>query len=229
MTFQYLIDRTTAVFATLDCQPISMPGKFAKAERLEQEGALTIANHFFQVAQFGQLRIAHTYAPKINILAVFFFPGHRYQLPVYSMEFVVLGQMPIIALMDMKCLLQPMSISNHVVDLMASAHSGLLEYGQAMRLPPWFDECRSGHEIYCKPREIAEYAALGEIHLKLVDGLATLFQQAGLYDEEHAALHKAQLESYKKHHSINSPGTRLMNRSFGADWTSQYLADYLFF
>jgi Ferredoxin-dependent bilin reductase len=228
MVFQTLIEKTVAVFDGLTCQQLELPEQFSKIERHEQDGVLTIENHFFQIGDVGQLRIAHTHAPKINIMAVFFFPEYTYQLPVYSMEFVLLGQKPIIALIDTVCLIQPMTISTVVKAFMDLAHTNYLEFSQGEALPQWFDECRSGQEFFIRPREISEFSALGEIHLTLVGHLSKLFQNAEIFDKKTAALHKTHLKNYKHHHKINSPGTRLMNRSFGEEWTNEYVTAYLF-
>lgn len=228
MVFKALIEKTVAAFAEFPCLQIGLPEQFAKIERLEQDGVLTIENHFFQVANFGQLRITHTHAPKINIIAVFFFPEYCCQLPVYSMEFVMLGQKPIIALMDAVCLIQSMPISATVKDVMASAHLHHPEFSEGEALPQWFDECRSGQEFFIRPRELDEFSTLAEMHMSIIENLTELFQGTKMFDKDNAELHKTHLESYKHHHKINSPGIRLMNRSFGEAWTNEYLSAYLF-
>lgn len=228
MLFQNLIEKTSAVFGEFSCRPIELPHQFSKIERSEQDGVLAIENYFFQVADIGQLRIAHTYAPKINVIAVFFFPECRFKLPVYSMEFVILGQKPIVALMDVVCLSEPMPISDVVKDILATAHLKYPQFSQVEELPQWFQACRSGHEFFYRPHEISEFITLGEVHLSLIENLVKLVHQAEVFDNDQTKLHKARLEQYKKHHEINSPGTRLMNRSFGEEWTNEYLANYLF-
>lgn len=228
MLFQNLIEKTATVFGEFSCRPIELPHQFSKIERNEQDGALAIENYFFQIADMGQLRIAHTYAPKINVIAVFFFPEWLFKLPVYSMEFVILGQKPIVALMDTVCLLESMPNSGVVKDILASAHLKYPEFSQVEELPQWFQECRSGHEFFYRPHDINEFLALGEVHLSLIKSLVTLFNEAEVFDKDQAELHKARLEQYKKHHEINSPGIRLMNRSFGEKWTNRYLANHLF-
>ncbi|MEQ1543448.1 hypothetical protein [Methyloglobulus sp.] len=228
MSFQYVIKKTEAQFTAFPCQPIDLPQRFSKIERKEQDGVLTLENHFFRVGDVGQLRIAYTHAPKINIIAVFFFPQCRCQLPVYSMEFVMLGQKPIIALMDMVCLIQHMPISTIVKDFMDSAHSAYPEFNQEEVFPQWFEECRSGDEFFIRPRDMSEFSMLGKIHALLIENLAKLFQHVEIFDKDTTTLHKTYLDDYKKHHKINSPGLRLMNRSFGESWTEEYLTAYLF-
>ena len=226
--FGSLTEKTAAVFEAFPCQPVNLPCRFSKIERTEQDGILTLENHFFQIAGYGQLRIAHTHAPKINIIAVFFFPEYCCQLPVYSMEFVMLGQKPIIALMDTVCLVEPMPISKATKSFMAKAHADYSEFNKLEELPQWFKECRSGDEFFYRPLDAKEFLRLGEIHLSLIKNLTKLFQAVKPFDEVHGNSHKVLLESYKKHHKINSPGIRLMNRSFGEDWTHEYLSAYLF-
>lgn len=227
MEFQYIIGKTEAIFAEFSCNPLVLPEQFSKIERPEQDGVLTIENHFFQVGHCGQLRIAHTFAPKINIVAVFFFPEYNQQLPVYSMEFVMLGQKPIIALMDAACLI-PMPISTIVKDFMDSAHLAYPEFSQGEELPRWFDDCRSGQDFFIRPYDKSEFLTLAEIHLSLITNLVELFEDAERLNKEQADLHQKNLENYKHHHKINSPGIRLMNRSFGEQWTEKYLSCYLF-
>lgn len=228
MAFQHLIEKTAAIFAACPCQKIDLPSQFSKIEHTEQEGVLTLENHFFQIADFGQLRIAHTHAPKINIIAIFFFPECGYQLPVYSMEFVMLGQKPIIALMDTACLIDNMSIAQPVQKFMTSAHADYPGFSLDEPMPLWFDECRSGDEFFIRPNDINAFATLGETHLSLIENLTNLFKSAEMFDKKQAQLHNANLKNYKIHHKVNSPGIRLMNRSFGEEWTNTYLGDYLF-
>ncbi len=174
------------------------------------------------------MRIAHTYAPKINIIALFFFPEPSYQLPVYSMEFVMLGEKPIVALMDMICLLQPTSVSQAVKNVMMTAHSQHLVSNHCGTLPQWFDECRSGFEFFSRPDHASDFDKLSEINVFLLEKLTQLLQAAELYDDHNSLFHKTNLDAYKTHHKANSPGLRLMNRSFGTDWTHHYLTNYLF-
>ncbi|WP_394752550.1 hypothetical protein [Crenothrix sp.] len=228
MAFHYLIEKTASIFAACPYQKIALPDQFSKIEHTEQEGVLTLENHFFQISDWGQLRIAHTHAPKINIIAVFFFPEYTYQLPVYSMEFVMLGQKPIIALMDTACLIEQMSVTRLVKKIMDSAHAAYPEFSQQETMPLWFEECRSGDEFFIRPNDINAFATLGETHLSLIESLTNLFKSAEIFDKKQAQVHKTYLENYKIHHKVNSPGIRLMNRSFGEQWTNTYLTDYLF-
>lgn len=229
MYFQTLIDETEAVFnAFSDFKKIELPERFAKNQHVELDGMLVLENRFYRLADTGEVRIAHTFAPKINILAVFYFPDPGLRLPVYSMEFVLLGTKPIIALMDMACLMKSMPATQTVKDIMRLTHDEYPGFATNQSLPEWFDQCRSGSEFFFRPHVSEEFHRLGRIHIGLITQLTQLISVADRYELKDALLHKTELDGYKRHHQINSPGLRLMNRSFGVDWTQTYLADYLF-
>ncbi|MBK8814915.1 MAG: hypothetical protein IPN42_05120 [Methylococcaceae bacterium] len=229
MYFHALIEETEAVFSRFSClNKIELPNRFAKIEHTEYDGVLTLENHFYRLNDLGHIRLAHTYAPKINIIATFFFPDPDLQLPVYSMEFVMLGEKPIIALMDMACLLKPMSESKTVEDFMISAHAAYPEYSRNQPLPEWFDQCRSGVEFFFRPTLPEAFKGLSQLNLRLLQNLTELILTPDSYGNEDAVLHQNNIQAYKMHHRINSPGLRLMNRSFGPEWTQEYLGSYLF-
>jgi phycocyanobilin:ferredoxin oxidoreductase len=228
MHFQWLIEETEAVFKQCLCNKINLPGRFSSIQHDEHDGVLTLENHFYQINEVGQLRTAHTYAPKINIIAIFFFPEPNFQLPVYSMEFVILGEKPIVALMDMVCLVRSTPISDDVKRFMTSVHSQYPEFSQTEILPEWFEQCRSGFEFFFRPNQAEDFKTLSKIHLLLLKNLTQLLEKSEKYDEDKSLLHKANLDAYKLHHKINSPGLRLMNRSFGSEWTQEYLTSHLF-
>jgi hypothetical protein len=108
MSFHDLIQYTLATLVALDCQPKLLAETFARVERNEVDGGLVMETRFMAVADKGQLRWVHIYSQKINVLTLFFFPHHRWQLPVYCMELVVFSAQPIVAMLDTVCLI-PMS------------------------------------------------------------------------------------------------------------------------
>ncbi len=229
MHFQTLIEETEAAFNGFSgFKKIELPERFAKNEHAELDGMLVLENRFYRFGEYGEVRIAHTFAPKINILAVFYFPDPGLQLPVYSMEFVMLGEKPIIALMDMVCLLKSMPVTNVVEELMRSSHAKHPEFATNQPVPEWFAQCRSGSEFFFRPHDRDDFNRLAQIHLGLLKQLTQLIRLADRYRQDDARRHKAELDGYKCHHQANSPGLRLMNRSFGAEWTQTYLAEYLF-
>ena len=223
MNFAKLIQDTLATLAPLGCSTAPLPDGLAHISRNEVDGVLTMATQFVGVADFGQLRVVHIHAPKINVVTLFFFPHSHWQLPVYCLELVIFGVQPIIGLLDSVCLLD-MACAPQVADFMTAAHQAYPHLQQSNDMPEWFQECRSGQDFFLRPQHTDELTQLGELHLGLLqNALKPLLANAQAFDTNGADRHQQQLQQYKHHHRINAPGLRLMNRSFGEAWTDHYM------
>ncbi len=222
MRFHTLIQDTLAAFASLNCQAIPLPETFARIDRKEVDGELVMETQFVAVADYGELRIVHIHSPKINVLTLFFFPHCRWQLPVYCMELVVFSAQPIVAMLDSLCLM-PMACNNAVHQFMTAAHDAYPQLLQAGDTPDWFEQCRSGQDFFIRPQNNDEMDTLSAVHSALLPSLKTLLQQAHPFAASDAENHQRCLQDYKQHHRIHAPGLRLMNRSFGEQWTTDYL------
>lgn len=226
MRFNNIIQETLTALASLNCQVQPLPEHFARIERAEVDGVLVMETHFMTVADKGELRWVHIYAPKINVLTLFFFPYHRWQLPVYCMELVVFSAHPIVAMLDTVCL-TAMNCSNTVEQFMSAAHQAHPELQQATDTPDWIEDCRSGQDFFIRPQNDNEMLALEKIHLALLTPIKALIAEAPLFTDQDAQTHQHCLQSYKNHHRLHAPGLRLMNRSFGEQWTADYI-NYFF-
>jgi hypothetical protein len=222
MSFHDVIQDTLATLAALDCQPKLLPETFARVERNEVDGVLVMETHFMTVADKGELRWVHIYAPKINVLTLFFFPHHRWQLPVYCMELVVFSAQPIVAMLDTVCLI-PMSCAESIEQFMTAAHKNHPQLLQATDTPNWFEQCRSGQDFFIRPQNDDEMKKLSKIHLTILSSIQVLLAEASLFSEFDAIRHQDSLQAYKNHHRQHAPGLRLMNRSFGEQWTADYM------
>lgn len=222
MAFDNLIAATLASFETLGCEPLSLPDSFARNERAEVDGTLILETHFMAIANKGELRWVHINAPKISVLTLFFFPQARWQLPVYCMELVVFNAQPIVAMLDMLCL-SAMDCKTQVLQLLTDAHAKHHQLTQASQTPDWFNECRSGLDFFIRPQHLEEMQQLSDVHLELLKPLQNLIEHAQAFSEVDAQQHHANLQAYKNHHRIHAPGLRLMNRSFGEQWTDDYM------
>jgi len=223
MLFNTVIRDTLATLASFSCQTILLPESLARIERKEVNGTLVMKTQFLTVADLGELRVVHIYSPKINVLTLFFFPFGNWQLPVYCMELVAFGGNPIVAVLDTVCLL-PMPCSDSVRQFMTAAHDAHPQMLQAEDAPDWFGQCRSGHDFFIRPENNSEMLKLGAVHLYLLSGpFNRLLRQAEPFNGDDVVNHQNALQNYKHHHRIHSPGLRLMNRSFGEQWTSGYM------
>jgi hypothetical protein len=226
MRFDTLIQATVAALAALGCHATPLPDTFARIARKEVDGVLVMETHFMTVADKGELRWVHIYSPKINVLTLFFFPHYRWQLPVYCMELVTFSAQPIIAMLDVVCLM-PMLCANTVQQFMTAAHQQYPQLLQADDTPDWFEHCRSQLDFFIRPQNNDDMIALSDLHLTLLEPIKVLLDQASLFTEPNALTHQRCLQDYKNHHRLHAPGLRLMNRSFGEQWTADYM-NYFF-
>jgi hypothetical protein len=110
---------------------------------------------------------------------------------------------------------------------MTAAHQAHLELQPANDTPDWFKDCRSGQDFFIRPQNDEEMTVLSEIHFALLAPIKTLIEQARLFTDQEALAHQHCLQAYKNHHRHHAPGLRLMNRSFGEQWTADYM-NYFF-
>lgn len=226
LDFTQLLATSAEQLQSLAAQSITLPPQFASVERQEKSGKLTLHNHFLTIPERGEWRGVHIHSPKINIITQFFYPEPRWQLPIYAMEFVVLGVKPIVGVIDAKCMLPTMNCAATVKTVLNQAHAEFPDLSQADDAPEWFLACRSGDDFFVRPQDQAQLDALGQAHLQVWQALVALLKQPQICTDSDT--HQQHSQAYKDHHRINSPGLRLMNRSFGAEWTDTYMRGYLF-
>ncbi len=227
MRFTELLNESVAAFADLECVPVPVPKRFAEVVRKEMDGELTMLTNCWAVSDCGELRTVHIFATKVNVLTLFFFPSAHRALPVYCLEQVVFGNQPIVGLLDIVCM-QPMSCADRVRDFLIAERARYPQLQQADEMPDWFLSCRSGQDVFIRPRNDDDLAALTDLHLRLLrQYMVSLLAEAKTFADADAYQHLVSLNSYKHHHQRHAPGIKLMNRSFGEAWTTEYLA-YLF-
>ena len=228
MDFNALLNQSIQRLQSFSTREIILPPQFARAERTEKTGHLQLDNRFVSVEDLGQFRGLCISSPKINIVTMFFFPQPHWQLPVFAMELVLLGPRPIVAVIDAVCLLSEMQCKATVKATFEHAHDTFSHLAQADDPPPWYIECRSGHDFFVRPNDIAGMEEMARAHLSIWDAVIDLLVDPHHLPQRQIAEHQTCIQAYKDHHRVNSPGLRLMNRSFGEQWTQDYLCDYLF-
>lgn len=228
MSFAPLLDDSFAALGGLPGHPVALPGGYAKARRDEKQGVLELVNRFRRVGEWGEARGVLIAAPKIHIANLFFFPAPEWDLPLYVMNFVVLGPRPLAAVLDAACLLPGMAAAPGLAEGWRSMRARHGHIPQAEDMPDWYRECRSGHDFFVRPRDEAMLNELSAIHLGLWRDFLAGLPEAGRLSADRASAHRARLRDYKDHHRDNSPGLPLLRRSFGEAWTRRYLADVLF-
>lgn len=228
ISFAPLLDDSFAALDGLPGQPIALPDGYAKAQRDEKQGVLELANRFQRIGDWGEARSVLITAPKIRIVNLFFFPAPEWDLPLYAMNFVVLGPRPLAAVLDAVCLVPGMTSAPRVNERWRAARMRHQRIPPAEDMPDWYRECRSGHDFFVRPTDEAMLEELSRLHLELWRDFLTYLPEAPSLPDHLAITHRTQLKSYKDHHRDNSPGLPLLRRSFGEEWTRRYLTEILF-
>lgn len=205
---------------------LTLPPGYAHAERAEKNGTLRLRNTFYALPERGELRAVSISSPKIDIVTLFFYPEPDRQLPVFAMEFVELGPRPIVGVIDLCSLLA--GINSTTAHLLRTTRSAFPQLVQADDPPEWFQQCRSGDDFFIRPRDQQDLDELATAHLQVWQTLLTLAAQPRRLESAEALAHQQKIQDYKHHHRDHSPGLRLLNRSFGSEWTESYMRDHLF-
>ncbi len=223
-----LVAVSIRMLASLVLREITLPGKYAQAVRKERKGVLTLKSQFVEIAGIGEIRGVGIQSPKIDIVTFFFFPLAKWQLPIFAMEFVVLGHRPIVAVVDAVCLLPGMDCSASVESMLKQIHIQFPDVKQADDPPEWYRECRSGLDFMVRPANEAELSIMLQVHLQVWSGVIALLPAARPFTAIDVKRHQEHIQEYKNHHRIHSPGRPLMQRSFGEVWTQDFFSEYLF-
>jgi Ferredoxin-dependent bilin reductase len=223
-----LIERSVNCLAARNTKEIALPCAFAQIARAQPQGELKLRNRFIEIDHRGEFRGVAITAPKINIAAQFFFPDPRWQLPVFSMEMVVLGAQPMVALVDAKCLLPGLACAAAVDAALDQAHRDFPGLEPAADPPQWYADCRSGRDFFIRPKDRQALQEFSMVQLRIWQAVVALLHDPVALDAGQVTDHAARLVAYKDHHRVNSPGVPLLTRSFGGAWTQEYLARYLF-
>lgn len=227
MNHTALIAQTLELVQALSPQQQNLPPEIAHISRTEQHGEMQLKNQFFKLAGVGELRSASVSSVKIEIVNLLFFPAVTTYLPVYAVEFVCLSAKPIVAVIDAKCLLAADN-TLQVAQILQQAKASIDYLSPETQMPDWYLQSRSGNDLFVKSPSLAQMQTLMQLHLQIWQNLVELFVQPAVCPADLASLHAQHLQDYKDKHRLNYPGIPLLNRSFGEQWTTDYLKNYLF-
>jgi hypothetical protein len=192
-----------------------LPEAYAHAEA----GGLHIRCRFYAVPGRGELRSAYITSPKIEIINCFFFPEPG--SPLYAMELVVLGRQPQVGVMDAFYLLPDAAPESKLRDMMQQCRRAYADLPQADDAPEWYAACRSGLDFFVRPRSEAELLRLIQAHRQLWQEFTGLLRLPAITPQAEA--HRTALAAYQRHHRDYTPGLKLLQNRFGADWTQGFL------
>jgi hypothetical protein len=226
--FEVLMEESIKLLQPLPIHLVTLPDEYARVERAKKQGMLKLENRFIEIDDCGEFRSVLISAPKVVAVAMFFFPFPALQLPVFTMEFVVLAARPAVVVIDGQCLFQHMRCAGSVGRVFQNARELFADLSQTDNPPDGLATCRSSAGFFMRPRSLDDLSRLAQAHLFIWRGLIELLRSPAQFDEIGSHLHRLQLQNYKTHQRHYMPGLRLLNRSFGETWTRHYLSNYLF-
>lgn len=222
-----LITATDALCRRLGFQATALPGDLEDASRETPSGPLTIGTRIWSAPAIGEWRAAAITSRKIDIVSMFFYPEPACGLPVYAMELVRLGRIPLIGVIDLPT--PPGDCAEaDARQWLRQARAACPSLRDADDPPDWYRECRSGDDIFVRPRDEREFDLATVLHLNLQTRVALASAHAVPRPPQDAAGFAAFVRGYKDHQCRHSPGLPLLEKSFGAAWTRRYLDDCFF-
>lgn len=223
--------KSTAVFADLFAQCgqgpwVSVDQPWAAPYAAHQARGVTHRARRLRVADAGEVRVVHLVSDRAEILNAFAYPDPDRAAPTLALEFVRFGGRIVVAVIDLPWL-APGGPPPDWVSSWRDLWAQFADLPPADDPPEWFLDCRSGAELFSRPKSPG---ALASLHL--ATGLswecwtAATFAAARM-EPAHAAAHAASQQHYRDHHREHSPGRPFLVRTFGEEWTEGFL-DLLF-
>lgn len=180
----------------------------------------------FYGCSYGQLRSVYIQSPKVEIFNLFFFPKDENESPVYAMEFVRMGVRMIVAVIDVVGDPDKSSAASYATSIIAPHRERYSSIPQGDDPPEWFQECRSGCDFFVRPSGVDQMLALEKAHYAVFSSY--IQTRAEWPNSDRIATGVTWQARYKSHHAANSPGLPFLNRTFGEDWTQEFLHQHLF-
>lgn len=222
-----LVNATDVLCRRLGFATVELAPGLADAQRDTPSGPLTISTRIWEGQGLGQWRAAAIASRKIDIVSVFFYPDPARALPLYAMEFVRLGRVPLVGVID---LVAPAGDCAEPVARrwLRDARVACPTLVNGDDPPDWYRDCRSGDDFFLRPRDAQEFDLATVVHLHLQTRLGLAQTRSAQRPVVAQATFAEFVQHYKTHHRLNSPGLPLLGKSFGPDWTRRYLEECFF-
>ena len=211
----------------LDLSPYSIPADLGYIENHLEGETLTIENHCYQTPQFRKLHLELAQVGNgLDILHCVMFPHTHYPLPLFGCDIVGARGQISAAIVD----LSPIRADR---SLPATYHLELsqlpqFEFTIPRELPVWGD-IFSQYCTFVRPDNETENQAFLQLVqniLKIHCNLATQTAPATSLNEQ--MLIQAGQQNYCNHQRENDKTRRVLEKSFGSEWTERYMSTMLF-
>lgn len=211
----------------LEISPYSVPEDLGFVEGSLEGERLVIENHCYQTPQFRKLHLELAQVGTgLDILHCVMFPNEEYALPMFGADLVGGRGGISAAIAD----LSPVNVERVLPPQYRLALSELphLEFSQPRPLPEWAD-IFSEFCLFVRPADAAEE----DRFLQRVHSFLTLHCQIAstatpvTSDSEIASIRAGQ-RYYCTKQQQNDKTRRVLEKSFGAEWTERYMTTMLF-
>jgi phycocyanobilin:ferredoxin oxidoreductase len=212
---------------TLDLSPYQMPDDLGYVEGHLEGERLVIENHCYQTTQFRKLHLELARVGNhLDILHCVMFPNPNYALPIFGADIVGARGNISAAIAD----LSPIRSDRALPKRYQAALSALpaIEFSQPRELPQWGD-IFSDFCLFVRPGNEQEEA----LFLNRVKDLLTLHCQlacTAMPVTTHLELVQVQegQQRYCTRQQENDKTRRVLEKSFGSEWTDRYMTTMLF-
>jgi len=223
-----LADRIESIWQRhLDLSPYQIPADLGFVEGALEGERLVIENRCYQTPQFRKLHLELAQVGNtLDILHCVMFPNPGYSLPIFGAD-IVAGKAGIgAAIVD----LSPVNADRSLPQAYQSriAELDIHEFSQPRELPPWGD-IFSDYCLFVRPVDASEEAAF----LHRVEEFLSIHCQIAIQTQPLTS--QSQIDNIlagQKHYcdrqQQNDKTRRVLEKSFGTEWTDRYMTTMLF-
>jgi phycocyanobilin:ferredoxin oxidoreductase len=218
---------TTTWQQTLDLSPYDIPEDLGYIENQLEGETLVIENYCYQTPQFRKLHLELAQIGNgLDILHCVMFPREDYPLPLFGTDIVSARGQVSAAIVD----LSPVQADRKLPSAYHFALSNLpsIAFSQTRELPAWGD-IFSTHCTFVRPVDQSEE----DYFLQRTQQLLTIHcsiatQTHPVTSRNEKALILAGQRYYCNRQRENDKTRRILEKSFGTDWTERYMSTMLF-
>lgn len=189
------------------------------------------------------IRSTYIKGPKIEIINVMGFPKDPSAVPVFASEIIHFAKAPRVAVIDIQPLwdsFQDWDSKNNLPLLtqLAKIRTHYSDLPSGGDLPGWCKDYFSPHCIYSRPTDFSKSTEIADAHMSYLKLWITEYALPNDTDRSNNPNREAnvtspapdltELKTYKMHHVEHSPGTTYLCKTFGEEWTMDYLSDFMY-
>jgi phycocyanobilin:ferredoxin oxidoreductase len=211
----------------LDLSPYQIPADLGYIEHHIEGEKLIIENHCYQTPQFRKLHLELAQVGNgLDILHCVMFPNPDYPLPMFGTDLVGAKGQISAAIADLSPIQADLNLPDHYH--LALSQLPNVAFTQPRELPVWGD-IFSQYCTFIRPvNEIEEDAFLQRVQniLRIHCNIAQQTQPVTSRNERDAIL--AGQNYYCRRQRENDKTRRILEKSFGSEWTERYMSTMLF-